>query len=296
MSQGAGAAFAAAKVNLCLHVGPRGADGYHPIASLMVCADVGDRLAINEAGESGLRITGAFAGGLSAGADNLVARAASAFAAASGAPAPGLILDKALPIGAGLGGGSADAAAALRLLNAGAARALAADALKAIAERLGADVVACLESAPMIAEGRGERVAPAPAMPVLDAVLVHPGQPSSTPQVYAAFDEMAPAGRDLGLPATRQAFGDLDAVLGFLNATRNDLQAPAIAHCAVIGEALDALAREREALFVRMTGSGSAVFAVCPDRTAAAAVAERLSIAYRGWWIRPCRLGGPQTA
>ena len=294
MSPTAGrSAFAAAKVNLCLHVGPRGADGYHSIASLMVFADVGDRVRLATAD---LRIDGEFADGLSAGPDNLVSKARAAFEAATRRPAPSLALDKALPIGAGLGGGSADAAAALRLLNAETEHPVARDALEAIAGHLGADVTACLQSLSVIAEGRGECLTAAPVMPPLDAVLVWPGAPSSTPAVYAAFDDMAPAGGSLALPPMGASLADLNAVLAFMGRTRNDLQAPAVALQPVIGEAIEALAREPEALFVRMTGSGSAVFAICRDAEAATRTADVVAERHPRWWVRACRLGVPQAA
>src|SRR5581483_12033370 len=166
------AAFAPAKVNLFLHVGPPAADGYHPIASLMAFADVGDVVSTFEAEAMALEVHGPFAHGLDADADNLVARAALAFVAEAKRPvAPvGLSLDKRLPVAAGLGGGSSDAGAALRLLRDLSNAAIADERLEAVAASLGADGAACLWGRPTFAEGRGERLSPAPALPAVDAV------------------------------------------------------------------------------------------------------------------------------
>src|SRR3984885_9321343 len=167
-------AFAPAKVNLYLHVGALEADGRHPLSSLMVFADVGDHLTVRPADSLGMEITGPFAEGLSAGEDNLVLRAAKAILARTRKPhAPfHLVLNKALPLAAGLGGGSSDAGAALRLLREALEADLADAELEAIAGELGSDGPACVFARTVIAEGRGERLSPAPGFPVLDAVLV----------------------------------------------------------------------------------------------------------------------------
>lgn len=283
------AAFAAAKINLFLHVGPRGADGYHPIASLMVFADVGDRVTLKRgrAGVRSLRITGPFAGDLSDGDDNLVARARAAVAPGE---AFALLLDKQLPIAAGLGGGSADAAATLRLVNARRAGPLPAPRLAELARGLGADVAACLDGRPVLARGRGDRLEPAPPMPPLDAVLINPGVPSSTAEVYGAFDASGarPAAR---MPALPSALADVNTVAALMKATRNDLEATAISLQPAIGAALDAARAAPETLAARVTGSGATVFALCADSGAAARLAGRLAGAQPDWWVRPCRLG-----
>jgi 4-diphosphocytidyl-2-C-methyl-D-erythritol kinase len=283
------AAFAAAKINLFLHVGPRGVDGYHPIASLMVFADIGDRLALEQpAGEGLLRIIGPFAGDLADTADdNLVTWARAAL---SPGEAFALALDKQLPIAAGLGGGSADAAATLRLVNSTLAAPLSAARLTELARGLGADVAACLVGRPVLARGRGDRLAPAPAMPVLDAVLVNPGVPSSTADVYGAFDARS-EGASADMPALPNRFADAAAVAALVKATRNDLEAPAVRLQPAIGAALGALGVEPETLAARVTGSGATVFALCADSATAARLAARLAGAQPGWWVRACRLG-----
>ncbi|MGZ3376655.1 MAG: 4-(cytidine 5'-diphospho)-2-C-methyl-D-erythritol kinase, partial [Phenylobacterium sp.] len=179
-------AFAAAKVNLYLHVAAPTPDGYHPIASLMAFADVGDTVGGAPADGLSLVIEGPFGQGLSAGPDNLVLRAAEALLEQAGRPDAGarLVLTKALPIAAGLGGGSSDAGAALRLLNAMHGLGFDDLALESVAAGIGADGAACLRARMLVAEGRGERLSPAPAMPHLPAVLVNPGVPSPTGAVY----------------------------------------------------------------------------------------------------------------
>jgi 4-diphosphocytidyl-2-C-methyl-D-erythritol kinase len=286
-----GPGFAPAKINLFLHVGPPGADGYHPICSLMVFADVGDQLTLRPAPHMRLTVEGPFAADLSGEADNLVVRARDALMA-QGSPdaAFELVLHKALPIASGLGGGSSDAAAAMRLVHAALGLDLDRDALAQIAARLGSDVPACLSGAPATATGRGEVLRAAPALPVLDAVLVNPMVSSPTGEVYRAFDA-APATADPPRPPAR-----LDTALEvarFLAACRNDLEGPAIGLRPRIGEVLASLAGQPETLLARMSGSGATCFALCADAVAAGRLEQRLGAAERGWWVRRCRLGGP---
>ena len=285
--------FAAAKVNLFLHVGPPAADGYHPVCSLMVFADVGDIVRVRDAPAMAFRLDGPFAGALEADPDNLVTRARDGLLAAAVAPRPfELVLEKRLPIAAGLGGGSADAAAALVLLNQRLAGAgLGEERLAAIARTLGADVAACLGSRAVIGEGRGDEVRPAPPMPALDAVLVNPRAPSATGAVYRAFDALAPgAGADS--PELPAAFASTAEVVALLDRTRNDLETAAIALQPAIAEVLAALATAPETLFSRMSGSGATCFALAAGPAAARSLAARLAAAHPGWWIQPCRFGG----
>jgi len=280
-------AFAAAKVNLFLHVGPLGADGYHPIASLFVFADIGDTLRLGEGGSGRLTIEGPFGAGLSAGADNLVARAREAL---SPGMATDLVLAKQLPLAAGLGGGSADAAATLRLLNPRLPRPRSEAELMTIAAALGADVAACLESRAVIATGRGEQLSPAPRLPELHAVLANPGVESPTGPVFRAFD----AGESqvaAACPVMPAAFATSREVADLIDRTRNDLEAPAIGLAPSIGEALEALRAAPETLAARMSGSGATSFALCRDAGAAKALAGRLGAAHPRWWVRACRLG-----
>lgn len=288
--------LAPAKVNLFLHVGPLGADGYHPICSLMVFADIGDRVRLSPAAAMAFEAVGPFAGALGAGADNLVPRARDRLLAELEVPAAPfrLTLDKRLPIAAGLGGGSADAAATLNLIAASLA-ASGADRpgearLEDMARELGADVAACLGSRSVIAEGRGDRLTPAPPMPPLDAVLANPGAASSTEAVYRAFDA-APGPPRADRPGLPRAFQSALEVIDFARGRRNDLEAPALALQPLIGEALAALRAEPETRLARMSGSGATCFALCENSHDARRVADRLAATHPGWWVRACRLG-----
>lgn len=286
-------AFAPAKVNLFLHVGPARADGFHPIASLMAFADVGDSLRAVPAEGLGLAVDGPLAAGAPPGEDNLVLRAARAlYARADVAPAPLRIeLTKTLPAEAGLGGGSSDAAAALRLLNGLLERPLGEDALVEIAAGLGSDVPACVAARAVVAEGRGERLSPAPALPPLAAVLVRPPIGASTAAVYRAFDT-ANAGTASDLPVPPGPLTSATEAVAFLGACRNDLEAPAVSVQPLIGEVLAVLRDQPETLLGRMSGSGSACFAICASAEDAARLAARLSARRPEWWVRACNLGG----
>jgi 4-diphosphocytidyl-2-C-methyl-D-erythritol kinase len=286
-------AFAPAKVNLFLHVGALEADGRHPLSSLMVFADVGDQLAVRPADSFGLEIRGAFADGLSAGEDNLVLRAARAILARAPGPREPfrLVLTKALPLAAGLGGGSSDAGATLRLLRETLALELDDAALEAIAGELGSDGPACLFARSVIAEGRGERLSPAPAFPVLDAVLVNPNVGSLTGAVYHAFDDGAAKG-SAERPNLPEAFETAEEMAGFLEGCRNDLEAPAIRLTPLIGEVVDTLRGEPETLLARVSGSGGTCFALCAGDVEAEGLAERLERMRPDWWVQRCRLGG----
>jgi 4-diphosphocytidyl-2-C-methyl-D-erythritol kinase len=289
--------FAPAKVNLFLHVGPPAPDGYHPVSSLMVFADVGDVLRLIPAEAMDFALEGPFANALRSDDDNMVVRARDLVLQASAPPPPAfrLVLDKRLPIAAGLGGGSADAAATLVLVREQLAQAgLPApsdEALTAFARSLGADVAACLESVPVIATGRGDVLRPALVMPPLDAVLVNPLAPSPTGAVYRAYDAAgAPGGADTpAMPARFAAGGDL---IEFLAGTRNDLGPPAVALQPLIGEVLAVLGDAPETRFTRMSGSGATCFALCADRAEARTLADRLARERPDWWVKPCRFGG----
>ena len=287
-------AFAPAKVNLYLHVGLLRADGYHPLSSLMVFADVGDRLWAERADGLSLDVKGPMAGHAPPGEDNLVLRAARALAEAASAPDLGLslVLDKALPAAAGLGGGSSDAAATLRLVRDCLGLRLEDAALESIAATLGSDIPACVAGRPVIAEGRGEKLRPAPDLCALPAVLVRPPADSATGPVYRAFDA-DPAGASQApadLPARISTPEEAAAVFA---RCRNDLEAPAVKLQPAIGAALEALRAQPETLLGRMSGSGSACFSLCADPASAARLAERLQGGHPGWWVKACRLGGP---
>lgn len=269
--------WAPAKVNLYLHVLGRRVDGYHRLDSLAVFAGIGDEIRADADADLSLQIVGEHAGALLPEPDNLVLRAARALAAAAGQPAGArLVLDKRLPVAAGIGGGSADAAATLRLLvRLWRLRGIA-DALGEIAARLGADVPVCLGSRPGRLGGIGERLDPAPSLPPFGLVLANPGVPLATADVFrargGAFSSPA------ALPA---AWADAAAMARDLARLANDLQPAAIALCPVVGEVLATLGALPNCLLARMSGSGATCFALFPDSTQASDAAARLS---PRWW------------
>lgn len=291
--------FAPAKVNLLLHVGAPGADGYHPITSLATFADdVGDVIELSLAPEMQFAVEGPFAEGLAGEGANLVLRARDmVLAGLAEAPAPfRLTLDKQLPIASGLGGGSSDAAATLKLLgDAFEWEWLQGDdldlALAEQADALGADMAMCLRALPVIAEGRGEALSFPPVFPDLDAVLVNPLKPSPTGAVYRAYDvAVAPGGA--APPDWPDMMDTARDVAAFLAGCRNDLEAPAISLQPAIAEVLAALRQRPETLIARMSGSGATCFALCADRREARDLAFSLSSFHPDWWIQPCRLAG----
>jgi 4-diphosphocytidyl-2-C-methyl-D-erythritol kinase len=288
--------LAPAKINLFLHVGPLGDDGYHPLCSLVTFADVGDVVALNKDREVGFSIEGPFAEGLSPEAPNLVTRARDLWLAGypDTPPAFHLTLDKRLPIAAGLGGGSADAAATLALLGEtlGWERDEDEDeALARIAAGLGADVPMCLRGQPAMAGGRGDELDFPPVFPDLDAVLVNPGVPAPTGAVYGAYDDAGAPG-DASEPSWPEPMQTVGEVGSFLQRCRNDLEAPAISLQPAIAEVLAALRGRPETLFARMSGSGATCFAICANRRDRQDLAFSLAAAHPGWWVQPCTLAG----
>jgi 4-diphosphocytidyl-2-C-methyl-D-erythritol kinase len=292
--------LAPAKVNLFLHVGAPDASGYHPLCSLMVFADIGDRVSVRSSAEDDphadfFRADGPFAGNL--GGDlstNLVVRAAEALWGAGRAARPGVSfrLEKQLPVASGLGGGSTDAGAALHLLREQWQLGIDDGELEAVAAGLGADGAACLWGRPVLAEGRGERLGRAPRLPELHAVLVNPGVAVSTPEVYRRLDATGTFG-DVAPPTMPDAFESAAELAGWLAAHRNDLEAPAVDVAPEVGAVLATLREEPEALLARVSGSGGTCFALCADDIAAETLAERVEGLAPHWWVRRCRLGGP---
>ena len=287
-------AFAPAKVNLFLHVGAPRPDGYHPICSWMTFADVGDTVAVQPADQPEFVLDGPFAASLLIEPDNLVQRAARALLARVPGPTPPfkLILDKRLPIAAGLGGGSADAGATLRLLREALELRIGDAALEAIAAELGADGPVCLWSRPALAESVGEALSPPPRVPVLDAVLVNPRRPSPTAAVYKAYDAAGCPG-DADRPELPALIETVEEAAAYLSVCRNDLEPPAVALEPAIGEVLELLRGEPEVLLARMSGSGATSFALCASDIEAEGLADRVQSYRPNWWVRRCRLGGP---
>jgi 4-diphosphocytidyl-2-C-methyl-D-erythritol kinase len=269
--------LAPAKVNLALHVTGRRADGYHEIETLALFAAMADRLTAREAATTGLSISGPFAGGLSAEADNLVLRAAVALrnVARLQVPETAFQLEKNLPVASGIGGGSADAAAALIALKA--LWNLPADHdLGPVAGRLGADVPMCLASVPLVARGTGERIEAVTIARSLPCVLVNPGIAVSTRDVFSAL-----ARRD-NPPMENLPAGGPD--IEWLMRQRNDLEAPAMALCPQIGTAIAMLEARTGLLLARMSGSGATCFGLFATGTEADEAAREIGAREPGWW------------
>ena len=272
--------FAPAKLNLCLHVVGQRADGYHELESLVAFASVGDDLAIEESVEDQLEVLGRFAAGVPTDGANIVLKALLRLRE-RGADIPPLRLRlrKNLPHSAGIGGGSADAGAMLRLLLR--RDASLGDLAREVALTLGADVPMCFDARPAFATGVGELCAPLATLPDLFLVLVNPGTPMATPPVFARLAHKRNAPMPV-LPAG--GFRSLDDLLGFLRHTRNDLATPAESIAPAVREAVAAV-RATGAAFARMSGSGATVFGLYPGREAAAAAAETLSKHHPSWWV-----------
>jgi 4-diphosphocytidyl-2-C-methyl-D-erythritol kinase len=281
--------LAPAKVNLFLHVGPLEADGYHPLSSLVAFADVGDQVTVERADRLSLAVTGPFSRALEGEGDNLVLRAMRALGAAAGIGEPGLRigLDKQLPVAAGLGGGSSDAGAALKLVRDYLDLPLDDAALADIAAALGADGPMCLHARTAWAGGRGDVLTFEPGLPPLPALLVNPGAPSSTGAVYRAFDARRSPPLEAPPPPTDW---DPASVVAWLAGQRNDLQAPAITLAPAIGEAMEAAAGLPGVRLVRMSGSGATVFALFDSLAETTDAARRLKTLQPHWWIRPTTL------
>ena len=278
---------APAKVNLFLHVLGRRGDGYHLLDSLVVFAAVADLLSAAADAAPGLDLAGPFGPALTPEADNLVLRAARALAAAAGrVGVPRLRLEKHLPVASGIGGGSADAAATLRLLARRWNLAPGTIDLGAIAAGLGADVPVCLLGRPARMGGIGEVLGPAPRLPHLGLALVNPGVPVATAAVFRA--RSAAFSTPAALPA---GWADAAAMAADLAALRNDLEAPARALYPPIAAVLAALGSSPQCLLARMSGSGATCFGLFPDPPAAARAAAGL--ARPGWW---CWGGGVVAA
>jgi 4-diphosphocytidyl-2-C-methyl-D-erythritol kinase len=262
---------APAKINLFLHVGVRRADGFHPLQSLAVFTEMGDELALAPAGELSLAINGPFAQGLDGEGDNLVLRAARALRSEGAA------------LTLGIGGGSSDAAAALRGLRRLSSLDVPDARLREIAATLGSDIPVCLDARSSFMEGRGEILRAVGAMPRIAMLLVNPRVAVPTKDVFAMLADRS--GTELALPL--DGFRDTADLLWFLETTRNDLEAPARKLQPVIGEVLDAIGALPGALFTRMSGSGATCFGIFADDDCCQRAAEILRDTAPGWWIAP---------
>ena len=271
---------APAKVNLDLRITGRRPDGYHELDSVVAFTAWADRLTFTPDRRLTLEPSGPFAAALADHTDNLVLRAARRLAENAGCPPHVRIkLDKRIPVAAGLGGGSADAAATLRGLSRLWQLRLADADLLPLALGLGADVPVCLRSGPARMRGIGEQIEPL-ELPVLDLVLANPNHAVATAQVFAGLGPVVPAaGPDSAVPTDRPA------LLGWLRARGNDLEAPARRLAPVIGEVLGALSAQPGCGLAGMSGSGATCFGVFDDPEAAARAAGALRRARTSWWV-----------
>jgi 4-diphosphocytidyl-2-C-methyl-D-erythritol kinase len=284
-------ALAPAKINLALHVTARRPDGYHEIDTLAVFAEMGDRVEAHIAQDDSFALCGPFAGALD-GHANLVLAARDALrhaarAAGHEARNVALQLEKKLPIASGIGGGSADAAAALLALKA--LWALPRDfGLGEIAQGLGADVPMCLASRPLLARGIGDRITPVELPEALHAVLVNPGVAVHTRAMFEQLERRDNAAME---PLSGGGFG-----LAWLQRQRNDLQPPAMAAHSVIGAVLERLEAQNGCLLARMSGSGATCFALFDTREEAQAAALAIGREQPGWWCVATRLLAGENA
>jgi len=281
---------APAKINLALHVTGRRADGYHLIQSLVVFAELGDGIAVQQADRDGFVLEGPEAAALSteAASGNLVVRARDGLrdaARRSGRELPPveIRLDKQLPVASGIGGGSADAAATLKALCRLWDYDPGSETLSTLALNLGADVPMCLDGRPLIARGIGEKLEPVELGFTLDLVIVNPRIGVSTPDVFSRL-----ASRENPPLPEPEGLGDRQHFIDWLKHTRNDLERPAKSVAPAISECLSALGSEG-ADFVRMSGSGASCFGVFASTEAAQAAVEHLRHAKPGWFVAATR-------
>lgn len=283
---------APAKLNLFLHVALPRADGLHELFSLAAFTAFGDDVSVSSGAGATLLVEGPFADDLRAedADDNLVLRAARALEAwcrDNGKDAPGaaIRLVKHIPVASGLGGGSSDAAAALRALAAHWNLSVSGGELHRIASSLGADVPACLDARPAWMTGVGDAVEPGPRLPRLSVVLVNPRVPLSTREVYLAFDRMGSPGTAFAAAPLPAALSTLDALLDYVGSRNNDLEAPARSLEPSIGRILHELDRTGARLS-RMSGSGATCFGIYDRRAGADEAAAAISADHPEWWVK----------
>lgn len=281
---------APAKLNLFLHVGEKRADGFHLLESLIVFVEEADILTIEPAEELSLTIVGPFADALKDEPDNLVLRAARALDATLGAA---ITLEKNLPISAGIGGGSADAGAALRGLSAFWQLKRDQGELSEIAAGIGSDVPACVLSQPVWIEGRGEVVREAGAFPSFELVLVNPNIALTTASVFARLNVRTGIG---AMSAPDGKIASIWDLVTYLGDSGNDLELPACSMAPSIDEVLEALAHEPGCVLAQMSGSGPTCFGIFQEGPWARGAAERIVQDHPKWWVRGTHIAPPDFA
>lgn len=281
--------LAPAKINLALHVTGRRADGYHELESLVVFAGFGDHLTVAPAAADAFTMSGPHGSDLPSDAANLVVAARDRLRSAFGAkatPPVAIHLDKRLPVASGVGGGSSDAAAAVKALAACWGLDIHSPEIADIAAGLGADVPMCMDGRALVARGIGHDLQPLDAWPCFDVVLVNPGTAVSTPAVFSRLSR-----RDNPPLAPLPGRPDQSVALAFLADARNDLETPARALAPRIGDALDAL-RSAGAGLARMSGSGATCFGIFRGAEEARAAAARIRADRPGWFVEATRTTG----
>ena len=284
-----------AKINLNLSVLGKRPDGYHALDSLVTFAALGDELSVSSSDELSLTYKGAFASDLKSSfvvqADDLVLKAAKALQQESGTLMGALLqLTKSVPLGAGLGGGSADAAACLRLLNSFWKLDWSLDALMTLGAHIGSDVPACVMNAPCRMTGRGEHVTKIDTLPILFCVLVNPRMSVSTAEIFRKLNK--PHIDMDALEATSEPlpiFANHDVLYNYLQNTGNDLLSSAIETAPVIGLVLDAI-NDTGADISTMTGSGSTCFGLFKDEVSALHAKEKLKGVFPDYWVEATAL------
>ena len=281
---------APAKINLTLRVIARRCDGYHDIESLVAFAGVGDTVSFTPGGHLALLVRGPAAAACGSIADNLVLKTVCALVDRVGGLKLGrFLLSKRLPVAAGLGGGSSDAAAALRLL--ARVNRLARDdtRLMQAARATGADVPVCLDPRPRLMRGIGDILSDPLPLPPLSVILVNPGVMLATRNVFASLRVVRPPKARFGWQGERTGLVDALAASG------NDLEEPAIRLAPVVGEVLAALRASPGCRIARMSGSGATCFGLFERAGAASAAARLLRAKHPSWWVRATRLVEPRT-
>lgn len=283
--------LAPAKINLTLRVGPARRDGLHPLQSVVGFAACGEWLEAEAAAALSLTIIGPFADDLEADEGNLVLRAARALAAAAGIAKPGaaLTLFKDYPVASGIGGGSSDAAAALKALNRVWRLNWDEAQLIEIARGLGSDTPACVSARAAYMHGAGADVAPFD-LPPFYAVLVNARRPLSTAAVYAQFDAMG-LGAGFDAQAPMPVWPDAGSAVAGMAVLGNDLFAPAAALEPELHAVLARLRADPRALYAHMSGSGATLFALCESQEAARGLGTAFAAANPGFWVRAGQLG-----
>ncbi|MBR0926389.1 4-(cytidine 5'-diphospho)-2-C-methyl-D-erythritol kinase [Bradyrhizobium sp. 62B] len=279
-----------AKVNLSLRVVGRRADGYHDLESVVAFADCADRLTLEPGGELRLTTTGPLAAACGDTSDNLVFKAAKLLAeAVPGLKLGAFALDKVLPVAAGIGGGSADAAAALRLLARLNDLSLDDPRLQKVALATGADVPVCLASRACDMTGVGEQLLPL-ALPSMPCVMVNPRVPVATKDVFSELglrngQLLVGVADVIRAPAWPEEGGSIADWIDVLERVPNDLEAPALRIQPVIGEVLEALRDSPGVKLARMSGSGATCFAIYGAANEAHTAAEKIRRDHPGWWV-----------